>query len=204
MKLLYGTSNPSKLRFMRENLKTIGIDVVGLNELEGDLPHIPEDGRQPLDNARQKAMAYYKTFGMPVFSLDSGLYFIDEPDLEQPGTYIRRYTGRAMNDQDLLEHYMKLAESNGGVIKAQYLNAIVLVVDEATVFEHQGEDISFDPFLLCSQAHEKMLEGFPLNSISKDIKSGEYFYDIKERTVDSRQYEEATRNFFKRCMEVMK
>ena len=79
MKLLYGTTNLGKLNSMRNVLQPIGIEVIGLSEMDGELPYIPEDGIEPVDNARQKSMAYYKTFGIPVFSLDSGLYFIDEP-----------------------------------------------------------------------------------------------------------------------------
>jgi len=200
MKLLYGTTNPSKLRYMRRNLETIGIEVLGLNDLEGKLPHIAEDGQEPLDNAKQKALAYYKTFGIPVFSLDSGLYFIDEPHLEQPGTYIRRYTGNEMDDMELLNHYMNLARENGGTIKAQYINAIVLVMDEDNIFEYQGPDISWDPFYLTSKAHEKIEAGFPLNSISVEIASGKYFFDIKEKTKDASRYQEAMRSFFSKCI----
>lgn len=197
MKLLYGTTNPGKLIGMRRIAEQLDIEVIGLNELDGELPYIPEDGNDPIDNARQKAMTYYKTYGIPVFSFDSGLYFIEEPNLKQPGTYVRRYTGIDMNDNQLLEHYMTLAEKNGGTIKAQYINAISMVINEDTIYEYQGDAISYEPFLLTSKPHKKFDPGLPLNTISVEIKSGKYFYDIEGPTDDSIKRVEGIKSFFK-------
>lgn len=55
MRLLYGTCNPAKLDAMRENLKGLNIEIVGLCDMEGEIPKAPEDGTTPLENARQKA-----------------------------------------------------------------------------------------------------------------------------------------------------
>jgi len=196
IKVLYGTTNPAKLKGMKETLEPIGIEVIGLNELSGDLPEIDENGHEPVDNARIKSMAYYEAFGLPVFSLDSGLYFVDEPELEQPGTYVRRYTGVELDDDQMIEHYTSVARSNGGKIRAQYINGISLVVDGKS-FEYQGDDISFKSFYLTDQVHPKRVEGLPLNSISIDIETGQFIYDLKERNNDSLKRMEAYRSFFR-------
>lgn len=47
------------------------------------------NGNTPLENARMKALAYYETFRIPVFSCDSGLYFDNVPDEVQPGIHVR-------------------------------------------------------------------------------------------------------------------
>ena len=199
MNLLFGTTNPAKLSSMRAALKPLGIDVKGLNEIEGQLPYIAEDGNTPVENARQKSMGYYKAFGMPVFSCDSGLYFIDEPNLEQPGPFVRRYTGVEMTEDDqLINHYSSVAASNGGTIKAQYINGISLVLNEETVFDYQGDEISSSPFLITSKPHHKRVEGFPMNTISIDIKSGLYFYDIVTDSSDDSKWTKGTQAFFKR------
>ena len=73
MKLLFGTGNAAKLSVMRNRLKKIDIELIGLNDLmaEGmDIPEIAETGSTPLENARIKALAYYRAFDMPVFSCD--------------------------------------------------------------------------------------------------------------------------------------
>ena len=41
--------------------------------------------KDPLENARQKALAYYRICGQPVFSQDSGLYIEGLPKERQPG-----------------------------------------------------------------------------------------------------------------------
>jgi 8-oxo-dGTP diphosphatase len=55
---------------------------------------------------------------------------------------------------------------------------ICLIVDEENIFEYDGDDISSEDFLLTSKAHEKRDKGFPLDSISIDIKTGKYYLDI--------------------------
>ena len=85
MKILYGTTNKGKLQAMAAAVKPLGIELIGLNELECKLPSINENGHTPLENAEIKAKAYYEAFRMPVFSCDSGLYFDELPEEEQPG-----------------------------------------------------------------------------------------------------------------------
>ena len=85
MKILYGTTNKGKLQAMEVAVKSLDIELIGLNELDCELPYINENGRTPLENAEIKAKAYYKAFHMPVFSCDSGLYFDELIEEEQPG-----------------------------------------------------------------------------------------------------------------------
>ena len=73
--LLYGTGNPAKLDSMRRSLSGTGIRIIGLRDMQTPPPAVPENGTTPLENARQKALAYYRAYGIPVFSCDSGLYF---------------------------------------------------------------------------------------------------------------------------------
>ena len=85
MKLLYGTGNPAKLESMRRRLADLDLEILGLGDMDRKAPKVPEDGNSPLENARQKALAYYDFFGIPVFSCDSGLYFEGLPQELQPG-----------------------------------------------------------------------------------------------------------------------
>lgn len=85
MKILYGTTNKGKLQAMEKSVKPLNIELIGLNDLNCELPSINENGRTPLENAEIKARAYYEAFHMPVFSCDSGLYFDELDEEEQPG-----------------------------------------------------------------------------------------------------------------------
>lgn len=81
--LLYGTSNSAKLQHMKEMLDGLNIKIHGLNDIGNpDVDQIFENGNNPLENAKIKAMAYYKVLKRPVFSCDSGLY-IDGLDKEE-------------------------------------------------------------------------------------------------------------------------
>ncbi len=74
MKLLYGMGNPAKLSSMKKKLKKLEIELIGLKDLNCEIPDVPETGKTPLENARIKALAYYHAFHIPVFSCDFGLY----------------------------------------------------------------------------------------------------------------------------------
>lgn len=90
MKILYGTTNKGKLQAMEAAVKLLDIELINLNDLGCELPVIKENGKTPLENAEIKAKDYYEAFHIPVFSCDSGLYFDELKDEEQPGIHVRR------------------------------------------------------------------------------------------------------------------
>ena len=64
MELLYGTTNKAKLESMRRITKILGIEIIGLKDILArpefskiKLPEIDESGKNPLENAKIKAMA---------------------------------------------------------------------------------------------------------------------------------------------------
>ena len=88
MKLLYGTGNPAKAAAMQNRIAGLGIELISLQDLQAqgvEIPDVPETGNTPLENARQKAHAYYEAFRMPVFSCDSGLYLKMSRRRSSPG-----------------------------------------------------------------------------------------------------------------------
>jgi len=96
MKLLYGTGNPAKLAAMKSRLEKFDLELIGLSDMKTQgytIPEVAEDGNTPLENARQKALAYYRAFRIPVFSCDSGLYFDQVPEEVQPGVHVRTIKG---------------------------------------------------------------------------------------------------------------
>ena len=117
MKILYGTTNRAKLQAMNKSVEGLEIELLGLNDLERELPVINENGKNPLENAEIKARAYYDAFHMPVFSCDSGLYFDELKEEDQPGIYVRRVNGRELSDDEMIEYYASIAEKNGGKMR---------------------------------------------------------------------------------------
>lgn len=176
--LLYGTGNAAKLALMREALgKLEAVEIVGLKELPFAWEEPEESGSDPLENARSKALCYYRTCHMPVFSADSGLFIEGLSDDEQPGVHVRRVEGRHLTDEEMRAHYKKIAERFGGRCVAQYRNAVCLVFSEDEIYESRAESLSREKFYLTTQERPQRMEGFPLDAISVNIKTGKHCYD---------------------------
>lgn len=194
IELLFGTTNSGKLNSMRDRLKNTNIQLIGLRDLNQEIPIAKEEGNSPLWNARQKAMTYYKTYQRPVFSCDSGLYMQGIPEELQPGVFVRRVNHKELTDEEMLLYYSNLAKEYGD-IKAYFQTAICLVIDEEQIYEKMDDELKSEPFLLTARPHKKYVPGFPLDGISIDIKTGKYYYDL-ETSKNYDQYDAAFVRFF--------
>ena len=195
MKILYGTTNKAKIQVMKNAVASLDIELIGLGDIEGELPNIIENGKTPLENAEIKARAYYETFHMPVFSCDSGLYFDELQENEQPGLHVRRVNGKELTDDEMIEYYGSLAEQYGGKITGRYRNAIYFILDENHHYSSMDMSIATEPFILVTEPHPKRVEGFPLDSLSVDIETGKYYYDLDVKDV-STSVDDGVRAFF--------
>ncbi|MFT3952136.1 MAG: non-canonical purine NTP pyrophosphatase [Oscillospiraceae bacterium] len=182
MTILYGTSNPAKLAMMQKFLAGAQIKLLSLSDMKTPPPEVAETGASPLENARMKADAYFKAYGIPVFSCDSGLYFDDVSEEIQPGVNVRniRCKGKSLDDDEMIAYYSALARQYGenGALTARYRNAICLVTAENTRFESMEDALSGNPFLLVAKPHATRCKGFPLDSLSAEIASGKYYNDL--------------------------
>lgn len=195
MKILYGTTNQGKLLAMKKSVEGLDIELIGLRDLECELPIIEENGKTPLENAEIKARAYFAAFHMPVFSCDSGLYFDELTDEEQPGIYVRRVNDKELTDEEMMTYYASLAEAHGGKITGRYRNAIYFILDENHHYSSMDMSIATEPFILVTKPHKKRMPGFPLDSLSVDIATGEYYYDLEIKDV-STSVDDGVRKFF--------
>lgn len=195
MKILYGTTNNGKLQAMKNAVKDLDIELISLNDVDSDMLNINENGTTPLENAEIKARAYYEAFHMPVFSCDSGLYFDEVKEEEQPGIHVRRINGKELSDDEMIEYYASLAKWYGGKITGRYRNAIYFILDESHHYSSMDMSIATEPFVLVAEPHAKRVEGFPLDSLSVDIGSGKYYYDLEVKDV-STSVDAGVRKFF--------
>lgn len=197
MKLLYGTGNPAKLSSMRRRLSGLDIEIIGLCDLDVEIPDVPEEGNTPLENATQKASSYYRAFHIPVFSCDSGLYIKGIPDELQPGVNVRRVNGKCLTDEEMTTYYSGIAEKYGD-LRARYKNAICFVMDEEHIYKAMEDTMAGEEFIITSKPHATVKKGFPLDSLSIDIKTGKYYYDLLENELDQVAVEDGFIEFFKR------
>lgn len=203
MKLLYGTGNPAKLSAMKSRLEQLDIELIGLNDLEAEgniIPEVVENGNTPFENARLKALAYYEAFHIPVFSCDSGLYFDNVSDEIQPGVHVRNIKGKCLSDDEMLKYYSGLVKNYGKLV-ARYRNAICFVMDEKHVYEAMEPNMESEKFILTDNPHSTVRkEGFPLDSISIDIRTGKYYYDLPEDKLEQVAVEDGFLEFFKKVL----
>lgn len=203
MKLLYGTGNQAKLSAMRSRLEPLGIELIGLNDLKAEgkaVPEVLENGNTPLENARLKAITYHEAFGMPVFSCDSGLYFDNVPDELQPGIHVRNVNGKYLSDEEMIIYYAGLARQFGN-LTARYRNAICFMTGEGNVYEAMDSSLESERFILTDKPHSAVRKkGFPLDSMSIDIKTNKYYYDLSSEELERFAVEDGFLQFFKKVL----
>lgn len=203
MQILFGTGNQAKLSAMKNRLEKIGIELIGLNELRAEgksIPEVLEDGNTLLENAKLKALAYYEAFRIPVFSCDSGLYFDHVPDEDQPGVHVRNVNGKCLSDEEMMEYYAGLVRKYGNLV-AQYRNAICFVMDEKHIYEAMEPSMYSEKFILTDKPHSKIREkGFPLDSMSIDMRTNRYYYDLAENELAQFDVEDGFLQFFQKVL----
>lgn len=201
IRLIYGTGNAAKLELMKKYLENMdGVELVGLKELPFVWEEPEENGKDPLENARQKALCYYRTCHMPVFSEDSGLFIEGLSEEEQPGVHVRRVGGKNLTDEEMRAYYKGIARRFGGRCTAQYRNAICLVFSENEIYESQSEDLNWDKFYLTTDERKQQAEGFPLDAISAEYGTGRHFYDTDDQ-YETGNVGNGAASFFKSALE---
>jgi len=73
VEVLFGTSNPGKLRELRRMVAGLSLRVLGPEDLASPLPQVVEDGATFEENAEKKATAWARWSGLHTLADDSGL-----------------------------------------------------------------------------------------------------------------------------------
>ena len=190
---------------MRSRLKQLDIELIGLDDLRAEgktIPQVVEDGKSPLENARLKAIAYYEAFHIPVFSCNSGLYFDNVPEAIQPGVHVRNVNGKCLTDDEMIDYYSGLVKIYGNLV-ARYRNAICFVQDDTHIYEAMEPSMESEKFILTDKPHSIVRKkGFPLDSISLDIKTNKYYYDLPVDRLEQVAVEDGFLDFFKRVLDL--
>lgn len=179
MKILIGTTNPSKIPRFEGFLEGCDVEFYTLNDL--NITGEPEEiGKTPIENAEIKAR-YYGRFFDTVICNDSGLYFdclpLDDP--RQPGLNIRTPGGRErMSDEESIEYYSSLIRSLGGRVLAYYMDGIAVYnKGEVFTFMETPEASRAKAFYMVGTPAKSRHRGWPLDSLSVNINTNTYFVD---------------------------
>lgn len=199
MKLLYGTGNIAKLHAMQHRLAELNVEVIGLKDLHATVPEVEENGLTPLENAEKKAAVYFDTFHIPVFSCDSGLYIDELPDNLQPATHVRRINGKNLTDTEMIAYYSSLARQYGR-LTARYKNAVCFVKDHTHIYKAMTPSMESGTFYIVEKPHTTVKKGFPIDTLSVDVRTGKYFYDLPPQQLEQLAVEDGFLEFFRKYL----
>lgn len=121
MKILIGTTNPSKVNRFQKLLSQYNTESITLRDI-GVTDEPAENGKTPEENAVIKAKFYGQFFDRVICN-DSGLYFdaIPMDDPRQPGLHVRTPCGKRLNDEEMIEYYSGLIKKRGGRVLSCYV-----------------------------------------------------------------------------------
>ena len=187
-KLLFATTNQSKINRFKEGLLKKGVELLSLGDLNLNI-EVEESGTSAIDNALIKARAYQTLVDIPIMAMDDNLFLEGVPDKEQPGTNVRRVGSKRLTDEEMINHYTNLVNKYGvnGKITARWVYGIA-IINKTREYTHTW---SKSDFYLVSNPTEKRDIGYPLNSISINKKLNKYFTDMTEKDKISPQEDES-------------
>lgn len=194
MKILIGTTNPSKVEYYAAMLTGFGLEFMTLRDL-GIEDEPQETGRTPMENAMIKA-EFYGRYADVVICADSGLYFDCLPleDARQPGLHIRTPGGgKRLDDEEMIVHYAQLVHNLGGKVLAYYLNGVAIKArGEISGFQWTCEEARLGAFYMLDIPCEARNPGWPLDSLSVDQR-GVPFVDPAWEEPESMSWERESR-----------
>ena len=176
-KILFATSNPTKAKRFSKGLEKHDIEVITLKDI-GTEVDVEENGKDAIENALIKARVYSDIVDIPVFAMDDNLYLEDVPEESQPGMYVRRVSGKRLNDDEMIEHYISLVKKYGtdGKLTCRWVYGMAVINNGVeNTYTWSKED-----FYMVDKVSDKVNPGYPLNSISINKKLDKYFTEITE------------------------
>ena len=179
--ILLGTTNEAKVKQIRGALALAEIEVRGVSDKE-KLPVINEEGKTASENARIKAIAYAKTLGEAVFSMDNALYIKGLASEKQPGLNVRRINGypERATDEQMLEYYSQLISNLGGRAEGYWEFGVCMATPGGKTWETTIKS----PRIFTDKPSNKVVEGYPLESIQIEMESGKYISEMSQEEQD--------------------
>ena len=173
-KVLIATTNAGKVNLYKQVLADAGFEGVGAGEL-GVVVDVEENGLTEIENAIIKAKAFFEACsGMPVLANDSGLIIDKFSENDQPKQLVRRYGGRDLTDEEMIEVYVEKLKKVGGESTGHYNVALAIVDENGKVYSREFKPERY----FVSTPSTTLQKGFPLSSLAYDKKTGKYLSEM--------------------------
>ena len=186
-KVLFATGNIAKVKRFKDKLLVKGIELISLKDIDISL-NVIENGTSAIENALIKARSYSEVINMPIIAMDDSLYLEGVPKNLQPGLFVRRVNGQVLTDAEMIEHYSNLVRNygNNGKIVARWIYGMAIINGKKEVTYTWSKN----DFWLVDTPSKVINTGYPLNSISKNIKLDKYFSEMTKEDQEIVQEQE--------------
>ena len=182
--ILIGTSNPAKLRRIKQICRNIDVSLLEPASLGLSISDV-ENSETPEGNARNKAQAWFMLAQKPVFSIDYALRIEGLADERQPGVFVRRIGSERHKATDgaALLYYSDLIFTLGGMASGEWIAGLSLALSESII--HSTTMVDAASFV--AKPSQTVVEGEPLLSLQIDHTSGRYCSELSPRELCSVQ-----------------
>jgi len=176
--ILFATGNVSKGRRFEKGLLKYDIRTLTLKDINMKLD-VEENGTTAIENARIKARELFRLTNKPTMGMDDALYLEGVPEEKQPGLFVRRVNGKTLNDEEMIEYYLKLVKEYGvnGFLNAKWVYGMVVINEKGEEFEYTWEKANI---YMVDQVSNIVNPGYPLNSITKLKIIDKYITDVTD------------------------
>ena len=178
MKVLIATKNKGKIEKYSSMLKSLNINYCTLEDFDLNI-EIEENGKTTTENAIIKAKTYYKAFNIPVLTDDSGLIIDKLPTDKQPGVMVRRYNGKELTDDEIIQVYSKEIEAVGGESTGAFVISIAIIDEKGSIYIKETNHER----LFVSKPDTNRVPGYPLSSLIFDKETNMYMTEKKAKGV---------------------
>lgn len=162
-KIVIATKNPAKVERYAKILSQYANQVVGLQNVVGEMDKPEETGETAEENAEIKGRYYAEKTGALAFSEDEALYVDFLSDDKQPGVHVRRINGKdEIDDDQLLLYWEEIVakvpeEERTGKWHIAYCIASPDGTVKTTSLEH--------PIVFFSPSSSVRIPGWPMSSL---------------------------------------
>ena len=196
MKVLSATTNLGKVEIYKQAFDELGIEVCSLRDLNIDIS-VEENGSTEVENAIIKAKAYHDLTGLPVLANDSGLVIDKFSSEDQPGLLVRRYNGKELTDEEMLNVYIQKLNEVGGESTGHYNVGLAIVDANGNLHTKEFKPKRF----FINKPSKILLKGIPLSSLCFDNTTNKYLSEMTPKERNDYEGEEflGQINFIKEC-----
>lgn len=175
-KILFATTNPAKIRRVKNILQKSRLTILTLSDLSYEIPAPIENQNSPMRIAEEKAIHYWKKLRLkyPVLTQDDTIQFdnveeADKPSMSIKDPVIKKY-GK-FSDNLALNYYITLANKYGGQISTTFSYGFALY--DGKKLKSKGAKLNCR---LINAVSEKLMADYFFASISQVNLHGRWKY----------------------------